>query len=161
MNDVYDYESDLRNPRKAVDGLEGSILHPSKHQAVLNAAYCSTLLLVVCAALNRRPANFIATSLLVLLGWQYSSPPLRLKEVPILDSVSNGCIVFLAWFCGFSFSGLSWSDVPAKGYMLSLCTAGVHALGAAVDADVDAVAGQRTIAVVFGKRSAMVFAAVC
>jgi 4-hydroxybenzoate polyprenyltransferase len=158
VNDVYDYESDLRNPRKIVDGLEGTVLHPVYHTDVLRMAYASSVYIIASTALTAPPQNVAATSLLVLLGWQYSSPPLRLKEMPVADSVSNGTIVFLAWFIGFSFTGHSIMEAPMKGYMLSLCTAGMHALGAVVDAEVDQASGQRTIATVLGKRPTALFA---
>ena len=161
VNDVYDYESDRRNPRKIANSLEGGILDPTHHSDVHNAAYLSTIFIISSAFVNFRRDNILATILLVLLGWQYSSPPLRLKEVPVLDSLSNGGIVFLAWYCGFSFSGLSISNVPSSGIMLSLCTAGIHALGAVVDLESDSAAGQTTIATAFGKRAGAIFAASC
>lgn len=161
VNDVYDYASDVRNPRKIADGLEGSVLHPIYHQDVLRVAYASSAFIVASALLTGTTSNIGATLLLVLLSWQYSSPPLRLKEVPIADSLSNGAIVFLAWFIGFSFSGLSIREAPRKGYMLSLCTAGVHALGAVMDVEADRTSGQRTIATVLGRRPAAIFAALC
>jgi len=161
VNDVYDYESDRRNPRKIANSLEGGVLDPAHHSDVLNAAYFSTIFIISSALVNHRRDNTLAAVLLVLLGWQYSSPPLRLKEVPVLDSLSNGGIVFLAWFCGFSFSGLSISEVPSSGIMLSLCTVGIHALGAVVDSEVDFAAGQTTIATALGKRAAAIFAASC
>lgn len=161
MNDVYDYDSDLRNPRKIAEGLEGGILQPVFHKDVVAAAWFSTFLIVAISFLSKHPQNIAANAAIVLLGWQYSSPPLRLKEVPVLDSLSNGLIVFLGWFAGFSFSGGSISGAPAKGYMLSLCTTGIHALGAIADVDADVAAGQRTIAVALGKRPAAMMAALC
>lgn len=161
VNDVYDYETDKHNPRKVANGLEGGALHPHYHHDVLNAAYLATILIILSALINQCFQNIMATLLLVLLGWQYSSPPLRLKEAPLLDSLSNGCIVFLAWFCGFSFSGLGISDIPTKGLVLSLCTTGVHALGAVMDTEADLSGGQRTIATHFGKKPAAFFAALC
>jgi 4-hydroxybenzoate polyprenyltransferase len=161
VNDVYDYESDRRNSRKIANSLEGGILDPTHHSDVLYAAYLSTFFIIFSALVNLRRDNILAVILLLLLGWQYSSPPLRLKEVPVLDSLSNGGIVFLAWYCGFSFSGLSISKVPSSGIMLSLCTAGIHALGAVVDSESDFAAGQTTIATAFGNKAAAIFAASC
>ena len=63
-----------------------------------------------------------------------------------MDSLSNGMIVFVAWFCDFSFFG---SSIPSSAIMLSLCTVGIHALGAVVDSDIDALVGQTTIATAF------------
>lgn len=161
MNDVYDYETDLRNPRKIAEGLEGGILQPVFHKDVLLAAWFSTFLILGVSILSRHPQNITANAAIVFLGWQYSSAPLRLKEVPVLDSISNGLIVFIGWFAGFSFSGGSISNAPAKGYMLSLCTTGIHALGAIVDVESDVAAGQQTIAVALGKRQTAALAALC
>jgi 4-hydroxybenzoate polyprenyltransferase len=161
VNDVYDYESDRRNPRKIANNLEGDVLDPAHHSDVLNAAYFSTIFIISSALVNYRRDNILATILVVLLGWQYSSPPLRLKEVPVLDSLSNGATVFLVWFCGFSFSGLSISEVPSSGIMLTLCAVGTHALAAVVDSEADFAVGHTTIATAFGKRATAIFAASC
>ncbi|KAI0830118.1 hypothetical protein BC628DRAFT_1356496 [Trametes gibbosa] len=159
VNDVYDYNTDVRNPRKLADGLEGSVLPPALHPPVLLAAAAASLLILALALLTRSPQNALATTLLLALAWEYSAPPLRLKERPVLDSLSNGAIVLLAYLVGHTAHGGALLRPPAKGMVLGLCTAGVHALGAAVDADVDAAARQRTIATAFGPRPAAGFAA--
>jgi 4-hydroxybenzoate polyprenyltransferase len=87
---------------------------------------------------------------------------LRFKERPIFDSISNGCIAFLGWFCGFSFSGLSISDIPpGKGTAFGICVVGIHALAALVDSEADTAAGQKTIVTALGERQAAIFAASC
>lgn len=161
VNDTYDYESDLRNPRKSAGGIEGGVLHPIYHKDILKAAYASTIFVLASALINQQPHNILAVSLNVLLAWQYSSPPFRLKEVPILDSLSNGCIIFLAWSSGFTFSGSSLSKAPGYAYKISLCSAGVHALGAVMDTEADIAGGYTTIAVTLGKRPAAIFGAAC
>jgi len=161
VNDVYDYESDKRNPRKIIGGIEGRILHPIFHSDVLKAAYCCTVFIIASALITGGRENVIAIILLVVLGWQYSSPPLRLKEIPVLDSLSNGAIVFLTWFCGFSFSGLSIFEIPSMAIILSLCSTGIHALAAVMDTEADMASGQTTIATTFGKRPVAIFAALC
>ena len=161
VNDVYDYESDLRNPRKTATSLEGGVLAPTFHADVLRAATVSSLVVLVPSLLTRNPQNVAAAVFLVVLSWQYSAPPLRLKEVPAIDSISNGVIVFLTWFIGFSAAGKGIAEAPSKGYMMSLCTAGVHALAAVADIDADRAAGMRTLAVVLGARPAAIFAALC
>ncbi|KAJ3571888.1 hypothetical protein NP233_g3461 [Leucocoprinus birnbaumii] len=161
INDVYDFSTDSRNPRKIVNGLQGGVLQPEYHSLVRTSACVSTIFILGVSLLTRRLYNVVAAVFLLSLSWQYSAPPLRLKEVPVFDSLSNGLIVFLTWFCGFSFSGLGFNDVPSKGFMLGLCTAGVHALGAVIDVEADIAAGQRTIATAFGKRPAVAFSALC
>ncbi|TBU46752.1 hypothetical protein BD309DRAFT_988566 [Dichomitus squalens] len=161
VNDVYDYESDLRNPRKIASSLEGGVLAPAFHADILRAATISSLLLLLPSLFTRNLQNVAATSLLVVFGWQYSAPPLRLKEVPAVDSISNGVMVFLSWFVGFSAAGKGIAEAPRKGYMMSLCTAGVHALAAVADVEADRAARMQTLAVVLGARLAAVFAALC
>jgi len=170
VNDVFDHASDLRNPRKS--GLEGGVLDPVHHEAVLRTAIMSSLFIVTCAMITHSHHCILASTVLVLLGWQYSAPPLRLKEVPLLDSATNGAIIFLAYFSGFGFGAspagggtvvksVGLRDVPSKGYVLALCAAGVHALGAVADVEADIAAGQMTLAVALAKRPAALFAATC
>ena len=53
INDVFDYESDLRNPRKG--GIEGALLDKSLHNITINAAVLSCVPFV-------------------LLCWKYTAP---------------------------------------------------------------------------------------
>ena len=161
MNDVYDYETDRRNPRKLADGVEGSVLDPVYHKDVLVAAYFSTIIILLSALATRCRDNILATVLILVIAWQYSSPPLRIKGIPFLDSLSNGCLVFLIWFFGFSLSGSSVSEVPLRPIVNHLCAVAGHAMGAVADYEADAAVGQRTIATAMGKRCVAIFAAVC
>lgn len=175
VNDIYDYASDILNPRKSVTSLEGTILPPAHHAFIYRAAITASVVVLTASVL---PSFFtpstsltggpwqvyapaLSTSVLVALGWMYSAPPARLKEIPIIDSFSNGLIVWLSWFIGFASCralggtrGLGWAigDIPSKGYVLGLVTASVHALGAAADIEADLAAGQRTIGTVLGIR---------
>ncbi|KAG8710397.1 hypothetical protein FRC11_004561 [Ceratobasidium sp. 423] len=174
VNDVYDYETDIRNPRKSATSLEGTILPPAHHEFVYRAAITASLITIATSMLPstftpttssngafQTYAPMLTTTALVALGWMYSAPPARFKEVPIIDSISNGLIVFLSWFLGYASCralagdrGLGWriTDIPSKGYVLGLVTASVHALGAAADIDADLAAGQRTVGTVLGSR---------
>ncbi|ELU40073.1 rRNA binding protein [Rhizoctonia solani AG-1 IA] len=175
VNDVYDYETDIRNPRKSATSLEGTILPPSHHDFVYRSAITASIITIAASVLpytfgpTSLPSNgtiqtyapVLTTTILVALGWMYSAPPARFKEIPIIDSISNGLIVFLSWFLGYvscrvlaGDRGIGWkmADVPSKGYVLGLVTASVHALGAAADIDADLAAGQRTIGTVLGSR---------
>ncbi|CAE7107686.1 unnamed protein product [Rhizoctonia solani] len=173
VNDIHDYQSDLLNPRKSVTSLEGNILPPAHHNFVYNSAIASSTVIILAALI---PTSYtlsgntleitwqlysptLSTILLVTLSWAYSAPPLRLKEIPVIDSISNGLIVWLSYFVGFTSAraltgNLDWElvDIPTKGYVLGLVTASVHALGAAADVEADIAAGQRTIATQIGRR---------
>ncbi|KAG9091388.1 hypothetical protein FRC06_000584, partial [Ceratobasidium sp. 370] len=176
INDIHDYASDLLNPRKSATSLEGTILPPTHHAFVHRAAVTSSALTLGISLLPYLYASpavgsweayapTVATAALVALGWMYSAPPFRLKEIPVVDSLSNGLIVWLSWFVGFSscraLVGRRWdlADVPSKGYVLGLVTASVHALGAAADIEADVIAGQRTVATVLGRRGCAVLGA--
>ncbi|KAI0772477.1 hypothetical protein BD413DRAFT_612620 [Trametes elegans] len=159
VNDVYDYDTDLRNPRKTADGLEGIVLSPSLHAPVLLSAWIATLCILLCFGLEKNAQHLVVSLFLLLLSWGYSTPPLRFKECPVLDSLSNGTIVLLTYLSGYIARGGSVYNAPTKGLVLGLCAAGVHALGAAMDAEADAAAGQRTIATALGPRGAVAFAA--
>jgi 4-hydroxybenzoate polyprenyltransferase len=161
VNDVYDYETDRLNPRKVADGLEGTVLDPIYQKDLLIAAYFATIVILLSALATQSRDNIIAAILLVIIAWQYSCYPLRIKEIPVLDSFSNGCLLFLIWFNGFSFYGSSISEVPLKAILIDFCMVGGHAMAAVIDSEADAAAGQRTIATAMGKRSALMFAALC
>ncbi len=92
------------------------------------------------------------------MAWAYSVPPLRLKERPPLDSLSNGLGFFLLPFVmGYSL-GADPREMPLKYYLLALSVCGIHALATAADYDADKAAGHRTFAVMFGRRAAAAFA---
>lgn len=108
----------------------------------------------------------LLTTLLLALSWCYSSPPVRLKERPILDSLSNGVIVWLCWAIGYVAAGkplfgIAASESTRKAWPITLCASGVHALAAAVDLEADNAAGMRTIATLLGKRVTVLFCALC
>lgn len=182
VNDIYDYASDILNPRKSITSLEGTILPPAHHPFVRRAAMLSTGIVLAVSTLPYFYASstvvpgaswqyycpVVSTSALLVLGWIYSAPPARLKEVPVIDSLSNGLIVCLSLLVGFSScrafagqSGLQWglADIPSKGYTVGLVTASVHALGAAADIEADVAAGQRTVATLLGRRGCAIFGA--
>lgn len=169
VNDVYDYESDLRNPRKHSQSFEGGVLDPNKHELVLNAATCCTYLVSLSVLLQTYGKTIssifrriLLTSSIILLAWQYSAPPLRMKELPFFDSCSNGLLVWLVWALGYTSTGNSlWGRSNMveshKGWLLALCSSGIHALGAAADIEVDGSMEQQTIATFSGVRGAAAF----
>lgn len=173
INDIYDYASDVLNPRKSITSLEGTILPPAHHPFVHRTAIISSGIVVTASTL---PAFYgsslvswqstipvVSTAALVALGWAYSAPPTRLKEIPVIDSISNGVIVWMSLLVGYSscrtLADLPWgfADIPLKGYAVGLVTASVHALGAAADIDADVASGQRTIATLVGRRGCAAF----
>lgn len=151
INDIYDLDSDKLNPRKALIEFEESESCLIKRVSI----FVSTLLIISSVA-TLNISNLISMILLVSIAYYYSAPPVRLKEIPPLDSISNGLLFFLAFSLGYSFGNDLW-DIPLKIYFVAICVMGIHSFGAVMDYSVDKAAGQRTMAVVFGKRIASAF----
>jgi|tagenome__1003787_1003787.scaffolds.fasta_scaffold20980521_5 4-hydroxybenzoate polyprenyltransferase len=152
LNDIYDYESDRRSPRRRA--LWGAVVRSEDRPLVLRAVLAMVPLIVVGACITRNWNNVGATVLLLLVAWLYSVPPVRLKERPPLDSLANGLGYFLLPFAmGYSLNANPW-NMQLKFYLLALCVCGVHALAAAADYEADRAAGHRTLAVTFGRRAA-------
>lgn len=168
MNDVYDYDSDIQNPRKNKLWADGTVLDQDDSHFVILAARVSTVLvlLLTLPASIQSPEVLGYLLLSVIISWIYSSPPLRLKERPVLDSLSKGVACWSLWACGYTSSGHRSLVYPAGGnfsyggFVLFFGTA-LHSLAAMVDAKADASTKQRTIATVFGERFSALFATVC
>ena len=104
INDIYDWESDIINPRKGIT-FEGIRLEPQYHSFVKHVAFFAISLLFFTSLLTLNISNILTVGLLVPLGYFYSAPPVRFKERPPLDSIINGIGFFFApFFLGFSFS---------------------------------------------------------
>jgi 4-hydroxybenzoate polyprenyltransferase len=154
INDVFDYESDLRNPRKG--GIEGALLAPELHRKTLLwslglaapfVAYAVWVSLENLAAL----AVLVITVFAVIA---YSVKGLRFKEVPFLDSITSA-----THFVGPMLFGLLLSGAEL-GTSLLLATAAYflwgaasHAFGAVQDIRADREAGIASVATSLGARN--------
>ena len=162
LNDIYDYESDKINARKGL--FEGIVLQPEYHSFVKHVAFFSISLLFFTSLLTLNIFNILAVVLIVSLGYFYSAPPVRLKERPPLDSITNGIGYFFApFFLGFSFSGSIFLNAGKGILWIGVClitavVMGFHAYRTIQDYDVDKKIGVKTFATVFGKRGASFFA---
>ena len=91
VNDVFDYESDLRNPRKG--GVEGSVVDTSVRRSVLLwSCLLPVPFVVVLAAwsavtLNGLSLVVLAISLFAVVAYSWAG--LRFKERPFLDAVTS------------------------------------------------------------------------
>jgi len=156
LNDIYDYESDLRSSRRRT--IWGAVIRPEDRTFVWEACIAMMPVVVFGGCISRNWDNFVTTVSLVLVAWLYSVPPMRLKERPPLDSLANGIGYFyLPFAMGYSL-GADIRTIPTRYYFLTLCVCGVHALATALDYEADRAAGHRTIAVVAGRRAAAALA---
>jgi 4-hydroxybenzoate polyprenyltransferase len=94
VNDVFDYASDLRNPRKG--GIEGGLVAPEEargvHRRILVACGVTTVPFVVwlltVGSHGAVAANLTLVAVLFLVV-AYSAPGLRFKERPVVDSATS------------------------------------------------------------------------
>jgi 4-hydroxybenzoate polyprenyltransferase len=152
VNDIYDTDTDaLDDLRKEGETVEERFNDLSTLRVYLVLA--ATVVLATTVMFNIWNTVFAASMLFV--GYAYSAPPLRLKERPPLDSLSNGVIaVALAFLLGTSTFANPAEVAPwtyAKVVMLTLGIAAAHAYYAAIDYEPDKEAGLETVATRYGK----------
>ncbi|PJJ43599.1 4-hydroxybenzoate polyprenyltransferase [Glutamicibacter mysorens] len=152
INDVFDYESDLRNPRKG--GIEGALLSRQSHKALLIACVaCAVPFLVVLAAAGSLVANLVlAVSIFAVLA--YSAPRLRFKERPGLDSLTSAVHFVSPAVYGWVLAGASVQ--PGQWLVFGaflLWGMASHALGAIQDIIPDRQGGLSSIATALSART--------
>ncbi|MDV2975774.1 UNVERIFIED_CONTAM: prenyltransferase [Actinomycetes bacterium ARC8] len=152
INDVFDYESDLRNPRKG--GIEGALLSRQSHKALLVACVaCAVPFLVVLAAAGSLVANLVlAVSIFAVLA--YSAPRLRFKERPGLDSLTSAVHFVSPAVYGWVLAGASVQ--PGQWLVFGaflLWGMASHALGAIQDIIPDRQGGLSSIATALSART--------
>ena len=158
VNDVFDYESDLRNPRKG--GVEGVVLDRSVHRLTITLAVVGNLpfvgyLLVVGDAVS---ALVLAVSVFAVVA--YSAPVLRFKERPFLDSLTSS-----THFVSPAVLGLALAHAPVTTGTVAavlgffLWGVGSHSFGAVQDIEADRAGGIGSVGTVLGAASTVRFAA--
>lgn len=151
INDVFDYESDIRNPRKG--GVEGAVLPKSMHAPLLWASALSTIpfLIVMYAAGTWVSAGWLTLAMAAVIA--YSAPPFRFKERPVLDSVTSSAHFVTPALVGATITagttgGSFWFAAGAF-FLWGMAS---HALGAVQDVRADREGGLSSIATAFGAR---------
>ena len=152
INDVFDYESDLANPRKG--GVEGALLDRSLHRWTLVTAAVTCIPFVVVLVLLGGPASWLvlATSLFAVVA--YSAPGLRFKERPFLDSVTSSIHFVSPAVYGLVLAGAA--PTPELAAVLGaffLWGMASHAFGAVQDILPDRAAGIASVATVMGAKT--------
>lgn len=149
INDVFDYASDIANPRKG--GVEGALLDPSRHRLVLVGATLACLPFVVALVLLGPPLSWLALAVSLFAVVAYSAPPFRFKEIPVLDSITSS-----VHFCSPALYGLLLAgELPgltSGTILLAFFLWGMasHAFGAVQDVVPDREGGIASIATVLG-----------
>lgn len=151
INDVFDYASDLRNPRKG--GVEGALLEPRWHRPVLWASGILALPFVVYLVIVGSWPSWIALAVSLFAVVAYSAAGLRFKERPVLDSITSSTHFVSPAVYGLLLAGATFT--PALYALLAaffLWGAASHAFGAVQDVVADREGGIASIATVIGAR---------
>lgn len=160
INDVFDYESDLRNPRKG--GAHGAVLDRRMHRITLWAAGLSCLPFVAYLVAAGSPLSWLVLALSLFFVVFYSAPPLRLKEVPFADSLTSSIHFFSPAVYGLVLAGATWTwQLGAIIVAFALWGVASHAFGAVQDVVADRAAGISSIATARGARWTARFAIGC
>ncbi len=159
INDVFDYESDLRNPRKG--GVEGALLGPELHRPMVLLSALLPLPFLVPLILW---GSLLSTGVLALALFfvvAYSAKNFRFKEIPFVDSVTSSLhfvmpAVFAMALVGAELTGLSLT-LLASFFFWGMAS---HAFGAVQDVLADREAGVGSIATAIGAKGTVRFAVV-
>jgi 4-hydroxybenzoate polyprenyltransferase len=158
INDVFDYESDLRNPRKG--GIEGALLDKRLHKLTIWASALSCLPFVIYLLLVGSVWSGLALVFALFTVLAYSVKGLRFKEKPFLDSITSAShfvnpAIFAALLVGESLTQpVLWQSLIAF-FCWGMAS---HAFGAVQDIRADREADIASIATVIGARATTRFA---
>jgi 4-hydroxybenzoate polyprenyltransferase len=152
INDVFDYESDLRNPRKG--GVEGALLDRRMHRPTIIAAIILNLPFLLFLVIVGSPLSWLVLAISVFAVVAYSVRGLRFKERPFLDSLTSSThfvspAVYGLVLAGAMFTPQLWLLLAAF-FLWGIAS---HAFGAVQDVVADRDAGISSIATVIGARA--------
>ena len=159
INDVFDYESDLRNPRKG--GVEGAVLDRSMHRPTLVAVAVTNVPFLAYLLVVGSPWSWFALAVSIFAVIAYSAKGLRFKEKPFLDSLTSSThfvspAVYALVVAGAAFTPQLLALLGAF-FLWGIAS---HAFGAVQDVIADREADISSIATVIGARATTRFAVV-
>ena len=159
INDVFDYESDLRNPRKG--GVEGAVLDTRMHRPTIIASIVTTVPFVVYLVLVGGPASWVVLAISLFAVAAYSAKGLRFKERPFLDSITSSTHFVSPAVYALVLAGAVFTpQLVALLGAFFLWGAASHAFGAVQDVIADREGGISSIATVIGARATVRLAVV-
>ena len=153
VNDVFDYESDLRNPRKG--GIEGALLEPKYHTPMLLISLHLPVPFVWYLALQGSAQSNLILAIVLFSVLAYSLKYLRFKEIPFLDSITSATHFVGPLLYGISLAGGELANPTLVLIVVAFFLWGMasHAFGAVQDIRADREANISSIATVLGARA--------
>jgi 4-hydroxybenzoate polyprenyltransferase len=162
INDVFDYASDLLNPRKG--GIEGALAEPATarvvHRRILWACAVTNVPLLVWLFALGDAAAAATLVVVVFLVIAYSAPKLRFKERPVIDSATSamhfvGPLLYALVLTGTDLSARTAWPVLVAFFAWGM---GSHAFGAVQDVRADREGRIASVATVLGAHPTVVAA---
>ncbi len=155
VNDVFDYESDILNPRKG--GVEGAKLAKSTHRFILLSAFGLAVPFIVFLLLRSTPTGKLVLLAATFTVLAYSLPRLRFKERPFIDSMTSSShfVGPLVYALTFSVYHPRYGVIVLAFFLWGMAS---HAFGAVQDIVADRQAGIGSIATVIGAKQTVRFA---
>ena len=163
VNDVFDYASDLRNPRKG--GIEGALADPATarvtHRRILRACVATNVPFLVALLLLGDPLAGAVLALVVFGVVAYSAPRLRFKERPFLDSFTSamhfaGPLLYALVLVDADLSARAVWPVLVGFVLWGMAS---HAFGAVQDVRADREGGIASVATAIGAHATVLAAA--
>jgi len=152
INDVFDYESDLRNPRKG--GVEGAVLDRSMHRPTLIAVAVTNIPFVVYLVAVGSPISWLVLAISLFAVVAYSAKGLRFKEIPFVDSLTSSTHFVSPAVYGLVLAGATFTpQLVALLGAFFLWGVASHAFGAVQDVIADREGGLASVATVIGARA--------
>jgi lycopene elongase/hydratase (dihydrobisanhydrobacterioruberin-forming) len=155
VNDIFDFETDRWNPKKAEYEV---LVRPESHRTLISVILLLNVpffLAIVFLAPQALPSLFG----FLFFSIFYSAPPIRAKQIPFLDSAFNILYVFPG---AFAYQMLTGSFMPwTLFFAAGLWTMAMHAYSAIPDIKADEKAGVPTVATQLGIYWTHAYCAVC
>jgi 4-hydroxybenzoate polyprenyltransferase len=152
VNDVFDLETDAKNPRKGT--IEGARIRSEEVRHIGRGVLITNLPLLIYFVIFLPFGATLWMVLYTLLFVGYSAPPARFKARPYLDALSNAAYAFPLVFTPLA---LSATVVWPAALGLMAWSAAKHTFDAVQDVDEDRKVGIETTAVRLGPRGVVLW----
>ena len=150
VNDLFDWETDRKNPKKTSKEYKLEQKHKSYLKLLL---FFSFIISIILLFINFSYTLFGLFTIFLFLSYFYSAKPLRFKEKPFVDSLSNALYIMPGVIGFYQSSG----ELPNLLIFLSAWSwaTAMHLFSAIPDIKYDKQAGLNTTAIFFGQKNSL------
>ena len=151
VNDYYDYDTDLLNPKK--QGKE-YFIPQDERRMIRNIITVIAILSLILLPFQKDHTERLIFTAFLFLSYYYSAKPLRFKAVPFIDSASNILYALPGVFAYYQITGRLPPSIIILGAFFH--TFAMHLFSAIPDIDFDKQVGIRTTAVILGEKISLI-----